>query len=269
MRKRFVIFFLVSLCLIVGARVDALSLEAQSVIESMRLKLNAPTQVEPPAQVCYVPGQELAAAMSRLRQQLYGVDTARTEIAAIPSPEPALITPSAATDYSVGDLLSAALMKVRYSQGRAESLRVVMADIDAEVSVAPSTPDLTTTEIEKPAETDVSAEPSPLIPQVQLTTEIDTQVAKAVAAEKVKAAKSEKKHKKKRANTKAIARKSAPVVEKTVAGKAFSGEASAPSSSASVKVESTSLKTEEDKKFNEFIKKYDFKMPENYRIIVR
>ncbi len=272
MRNRFVIFFLVSLCLMTGIRADALSLEAQSVIESMRAKLNATVPVEDAAPSMYIPGQELASAMTRLRQKLYGIDAANVEVAAIPTTEtptePVIQKTPDVENYSAGELLAAALIKVRHSQGRTESLRVAMADMDSVSEAAPSESAVAplTQQNEKPAETVVATE-TPAAPEVQAAA-VAAPAEKVAPVKTVKKSSSTKKNKKKRSKKQqVIVKKTAPAAEKSVPAEVVAGKAS--TSSADLKSENASSKNEDDKKFNEFIRKYDFKMPENYRIIVR
>ncbi|MDD3148540.1 MAG: hypothetical protein PHD82_14700 [Candidatus Riflebacteria bacterium] len=243
---------------------DALSLEAQAAIEAMRERLNAAAMQQPVVAAvvdAYVPGQQLASAMSRLRQQLYGIDSGSVELAMV---EPVSKKQVDTTDYKAGQMLLAALIKIRHSQGRTESLRVAMADIDSVIEPV-ETASEKPVEVAQTIETPVPApeEPAVVAPvaQEKPAEKIEKNTKKAPA----------KKHKKKKSGksykNQEIAKKAAPAAKKDKQVKVASEKSH--SSSGDLKIENASSKGEDDKQFNEFIKKYDFKMPENYRIIVR
>jgi len=270
MRNR-IIYLLLLLCMIAGGRAEALSLEAQNAIETIRARLNAAAvPVEPVAKTVYIPGRDLADALTRLRQKLHGI-----EVVAEPSPESPVESKNPATDdcssYMVGERLAAALLKVRQSQGRTESLQIAMAGIDKSVSAEPAVESAPAPAVVI-AEPEVSvSEPAPVVdekpatdpqaPGMEITTTPDAAEKVAVSGEKKEndkkvAGKNGKKSKKKRAKKQTrqiVEKKTAPVSEKML--KADKADQKNPE--------------EDDQKFNEFIKKYDFKMPENYRIIVR
>ncbi|HNX74542.1 MAG TPA: hypothetical protein PLM07_18215 [Candidatus Rifleibacterium sp.] len=256
MRNPF-IYLLLFLCLIVGGRADALSLEAQNAIESMRARLNAKVSAaEPVAQTQYIPGQQLAQALGRLRGTLYGIEPASIEVIAAAPVE----APAASDVYVVGDRLAAALVQIRHSQGRTESLQVAMASIDAPVkSPEPAVAEPATEEPTNPevASAQPKSLPVPAEPVIQTAEPIVVASIKTAEPEKapvIKKSSSAKKAKKKRAKKQTTPE---PVLAKE------------PATSSVAKVAKDNNGKEDDKKFNEFIKKYDFKMPENYRIIVR
>ncbi len=258
MRNR-IVYLLLFLCIIAGGRAEALSLEAQNAIETIRAKLNAVEAIAQPAQETgYIPGRELSGALLRLRQKLHGIEIA-TEPVPEATTEDKITTAVDCSSYQIGERLAAALLKVRQSQGRTESLQVAMAGIDTSVSsepdVEPVIPEVSPAEPvvvvdEKP----VAAPPAPEITKTAPDDEKVIATSDKKEIDKKVSRKNGKKSKKKRSkkpNVQVVEKKSGPVSEKT---------AEQPKIAAS---------EEDDQKFNEFIKKYDFKMPENYRIIVR
>ena len=254
------VYLLLFLCIMLTGRADAISIEAQSAIESMRARLNATIAIaEPVPQTEYIPGQQLAQALGRLRGTLYGIEPASLEVVSA-APVEAPATPDV---YIVGAQLAAALVQIRHSQGRTESLQVAMASIDAPVKAtepAESAVAESATQ-ESPAPVVASAQPEslpvPAEPVLQAAEPVVVASIKPAEAEKapvIKKSSSAKKAKKKRAKKQA---KPEPVIARE------------PAAASVAKVANDNNGKEDDQKFNEFIKKYNFKMPENYRIIVR
>lgn len=241
-----------------GTRADALTKEAQGAIEEMRGRLAQQTITAPAVEnTSYVPGRDLALALGRLRQKIYGVDQPETEMA-VAKVEEKLFS----GDYVAGKALAAALVKIRESQGRKESLSIAMADID---KVQPSenavkeeaAPQAVTSQA-------LPIEEKPVVEQAQPKAE-EKKIKKAGKRSSGKKFKKQKKQKKSQPAQSEVVKKAIPApaqADKTVAVK---NDSEKPAES---KEKSVSAKSD-DKAFNDSIKKYDFKMPENYRIIVR
>ena len=255
MKSHYLIYLLVFLCLMAGTRADALTKEAQNAIEEMRARLAQQTAVLPQVESgLYVPGRDLALALGRLRQSVYGVSQPETEVAVAVVEEKL-----PAEDYIAGKDLAVALMKIRESQGRTEPLSIAMADIDrpAEDSVKEETVPITP-QIVAPA---APVEEKPVVEQAKPKAE----EKKMKKAGKRSSGKKIKKHKKSQPAQSEVVKKAVPApaqADKTVAVKSNSEKP------VETKEKSVSAKGD-DKAFNDSIKKYDFKMPENYRIIVR
>lgn len=116
MNKKKTATMLALLSLALTARADAISLESRAVIEEIRNRLN---RIESPASEPeitevvsekYVPGQDLRAALARLRSNLYQVQ--KPEKTA-PMPIRASVTLNFTEDYEPGALLSRSLDKIR------------------------------------------------------------------------------------------------------------------------------------------------------------
>lgn len=244
-----------------GTRADALSKEAQGAIEEMRGRLAQQTITAPAVEnTSYVPGRDLALALGRLRQKIYGADQSGAETAIVKVEEKLL-----SGDYIAGKALAAALVKIRESQGRTESLSIAMADIDR-AQPSESTVKEEPVPTAPPAVTPQAApvEEKPVIEQAQPKTE-EKKLKKAGKRSFGKKFKKQKKQKKSQPVQSEVVKKAIPApaqADKTVAVK---NDSEKPAES---KEKSVSAKND-DKAFNDSIKKYDFKMPENYRIIVR
>lgn len=259
MRSHYFIYLLVFLCLMVGVRADALSLEAQNAIEAMRARLNSSAVTEEvKAEPVYIPGRELAAALARLRNKMHGLED--ENIAVADAGVSVVAQPSDVSDYQVGRPLAQALMKIRESQGRSESLRAVMSILEERNEDAIVFEDPVSEIFKQPARVekveDKAKTKSPSVKAKKKT----TRKAVARASKKVKPANKEQKP----ARASSIAKKAVPAPAK--ADKKVASE------KALEKADENKPKTvvkNDDKDFNETIKKYDFKMPENYRIIVR
>lgn len=261
MKSHYLIYLLVFLCLMAGTRADALSKEAQGAIEEMRGRLAQQTITAPAVEnTSYVPGRDLALALGRLRQKIYGADQSGAETAIVKVEEKLL-----SGDYIAGKALAAALVKIRESQGRTESLSIAMADIDR-AQPSESTVKEEPVPTAPPAVTPQAApvEEKPVIEQAQPKTE-EKKLKKAGKRSFGKKFKKQKKQKKSQPVQSEVVKKAIPApaqADKTVAVK---NDSEKPAES---KEKSVSAKND-DKAFNDSIKKYDFKMPENYRIIVR
>ena len=261
MKSHYLIYLLVFLCLMADTRADALTKEAQSAIEEMRGRLTQQTVSAPAVEnTSYVPGRDLALALGRLRQKVYGVDQPGAEVV-IAKVEEKLLS----GDYVAGKALAAALVKIRESQGRKESLSIAMADIDkiqpsesaVKEETAPAVPQVTASQA-------APVEEKPVIEQAQPKAE-EKKLKKAGKRSSGKKFKKQKKQKKSQPAQSEVVKKAVPApaqADKTVT---VNNDSEKPAES---KEKSVSAKGD-DKAFNDSIKKYDFKMPENYRIIVR
>lgn len=288
MKSSSIIKVFVILCLLVAVRADALTLEARTAIEDMRSRLSsnagsADVMAAPPP---YIPGKDLQAAMASLRKQFYGIDTEQITLSINASPvaEPTPVTKPVILDepYVPGNLLSFALLKIRQQRGESGSLVSEKSseslDEPIPAAVATSNPvsvnSPTSVEVAVPT-SPVETTPVPVLVEVStpLTVTAPVEAASSVAAmnsddlleasekateaaEPVKAVVKIKKEKSETVKKSAGKKKRQETVEKVT-----------PKSTAEEGKTETSKP--EDQEFNEFIRKYDFKMPENYRIIVR
>lgn len=254
MRSRYFIYLLMFLCLMVGARADALSLEAQKAIEDMRARLNSsPAKEDIKAEPVYIPGQELAAALARLKNKIHGIET--ESFVVVDNSVAAPVVPADSSDYPVGKQLASALMKIRESQGRSESLRVVMSILEERNDDKGIIIEDPVSEIFKQPTKNEKVESRPEVkPRFKPAKKLKKSVAKVVKSKPVK----------KPARESTVVKKAEPAparADKKVASEKTSEKLSESKTKTVVK--------SDDKDFNETIKKYDFKMPENYRIIVR
>jgi len=261
MKSHYLIYLLVFLCLMAGTRVDALTKEAQSAIEEMRGRLTQQAVIVSAVEgVSYIPGRDLALALQRLRQKVYGVDTPMVDTAV------AMVTEKAsAEDYIAGKELASALIKIRASQGRTEPLSIAMADIDRVMPSANAVKEEKAAIIPPVASAQTAAaEDKPVIEQSQPKAEEKT-TKKAGKRSSGKKFKKQKKQKKSQPVQSEVVKKAVPAPAQADRTVAVTNDSDKP---VEAKEKSVSAKGD-DKAFNDSIKKYDFKMPENYRIIVR
>ncbi len=261
MKSHYLIYLLVFLCLMAGTRADALSKEAQVAIEEMRGRLAQQVAVAPAVEsTSYIPGRDLALALGRLRQRVYGADQSVPETVVAK-----VVENSSYEDYIAGKALAAALIKIRESQGRTEPLSIAMADIDkmqpSENAVKEETTPIAPQAVAPQA---APVEEKPVVEQAQPKVE-EKKIKKTGKRSSGKKYKKQKKQKKSQPAQSEVVKKAVPApaqADKTVTVK---NESEKP---VETKEKSASAKGD-DKAFNDSIKKYDFKMPVNYRIIVR
>ncbi len=260
MKSHYLIYLLVFLCLMAGTRAEALSKEAQSAIEGMRERLTSHEVTAPAVEnTHYTPGRDLAQALARLRQKIHGTDLPVAETIVAKADEKI-----AAEDYVAGKRLAAALLKIRESQGRTEPLSIAMADMDKVQPAENTVKEETQTAPQVVASQAAPVEEKPVVEQSEPKAE-EKKIKNAGKRSSGKKSKKQKKQKKAQPAQSEIVKKAVPApaqADKTVAVK---NDSEKPAES---KEKSVSAKGD-DKAFNDSIKKYDFKMPENYRIIVR
>lgn len=248
------------------AQADALTLEAQKAIEEMRARLNAGEQVADASMKLpeYIPGAELASAMNRLRQRLYGIDA--TQIAVIAPEKTVETAPEAApvedlSAYIPGTLLAKAMEKIRTSQGTDNVQIAAVVEQPAAVQTveeAPVAPENTPeTKAEPVVEAPVAAEP--VVVETPAAKAEPVEAVKPVNEKKQKKSQTGKKSSNKKKKGQTVVKKTSQVVSEAASQKSIDKTRNAKDETA----------RPEDQEFNEFIRKYDFKMPENYRIIVR
>lgn len=279
MKSSSIITFFIIMCLLVSGRADALTLEARAAIEEMRSKLTVnPSPVEQRIELTdYIPGKDLEAALTRLRQQFYGIDTTHLAVAIVADPgagnsrkveqvtvvEKVLVEEQASVDYIPGSLLSSALAKIRYQQGR-DGKPLLDSAINSAVEMSPAQDVSPVLDPVAAPATDVATS-TDIIPEPARNSDDLLEAAeKAVeVAEPVKPIKPSIEKKQEKAET--VKKSAGKKKRQELIEKAKPVEPAVKED----KVGADLPDKPEDQEFNEFIRRYDFKMPENYRIIVR
>jgi len=235
------IFVLTTVILLLGARVDAaLSLEARAAIEEMRARVNHSLQTDEsdPSDDRYVPGRELKSVLARYRTRIYGTPDATDGSLAhwrVSVPE----TRQPSTDYQPGAMLEKALTNYRTQRTVFTLVKVMKAkeaaahDESNQESVPVSESEHARDPQEKLPESAHSARGSVTVSSSELLTQSQTALDESVET----------------------------------APKSSSGykQSSASATNSESSLESASEKVSDESE----VQKYEFKMPRNYRIIVK
>ncbi len=212
---------------------DALSLEAKAAIEDLRIKLeNKQTEVDvAPEMVAYRPGDSLRAALRRLRKTIHSDEKKIIEEKKNFS-GPTVITQVSFLDegYKVGNLLAPKIEKLR--------------KLRQNNSIAPT------------EQVVLMDEDTVQLTEKTITEEKQSLNNSETSEKEVKSEKVEKTEKLVRLENKASNSK----IESLKKSILNTEENSLPKRPG---------KSSQDKEFNADIRRYEFKMPENYRIIVR
>jgi hypothetical protein len=233
------IFLITAVVLFLGARVDAaLSLEARAAIEEMRARVNNSLQTadNEPAEDKYVPGRELQTVLARYRSRVYGSPDSTDSALAhwrVSAPESRLVS----ADYQPGAMLEKALVNYR-TQRTVFSLVKVMKAKEASAADDHAADDHPSDGVAHSADKKAqlpSTEHSAVTPVTVSSSELLTQ-SKTALNESVETAPQ---------STVDSAKSSASTTEKSL--------------------ESVSENDTDDAE----VQKYEFKMPRNYRILVK
>jgi len=230
------IFLITAVVLFLGARVDAaLSLEARAAIEEMRTRVNNSLQAADTeaADDKYVPGRELQTVLARYRARVYGSSDSTDSALAhwrVSAPESRQVS----TDYQPGAMLEKALVNYR-TQRTVFSLVKVMKAKEASAADDHASDDAAEHSTDKKAKLP-STEHSASRPVTVSSSELLTQSKTALNES----------------------------VENATQSSAGSMQSSATTNEAS-SIESVSDNSNDDAE----IQKYEFKMPRNYRILVK
>jgi hypothetical protein len=236
-----IIIILTAVILFFGARIDAaLSLEALAAIDEMRARANQSIQTTDDESVSdqYVPGQELRSVLARYRVRVYGAPDATDnslEHWRVSVPEPSQVS----SDYEAGAMLAKALDNYRTQRKVFNLVKVMKAreattndDQDSEEPSAASVDNAT-----GKTESSTSTERSAAMPVTVSSSELLTQ-SKAALDESV--------------------------ADASHSSSGYSKAASSSTNTASA-LESASGNDIDDTE----VQKYEFKMPRNYRIMVK
>ncbi|NCB40322.1 MAG: hypothetical protein EOM80_16305 [Erysipelotrichia bacterium] len=240
--RHFIIKAFVCFALLLAARADALSTEALAAIDEMRVRINTVAiSKESPDDAesgLYIPGMELKAALSRMRAGIYGTNVPDRFVE--PDSAQRISSDSGTMPYQPGAMLQKALGRLR--AGRVDYMPPI--DKDTVLDRPAFTPEVLQPPPAQPAEPESAKNGS-----YELLENADAALADISNPEEIPVTKEK---------TEAVPAR---------AGKKASG-ASSPKTASPVTEEKTG-RAPEDQEFNDFIRRYDFKMPDNYRIIVR
>lgn len=236
MKNSRLIFLITAVVLFLGARVDAaLSLEARAAIEEMRTRVNSSLQVADTeaADDKYIPGRELQTVLARYRARVYGSsDSTDTTLAhwRVSVPESRQVS----ADYQPGAMLEKALVNYR-TQRTVFSLVKVMKAKEASAADDHVSDDVAEHSADKKAK----------LPSAEHLTSRPVTVSSSELLTQSKTALNES-------------------VENAPQSSAGSVQSSARTNEAS-SIESASDNSNDDAE----VQKYEFKMPRNYRILVK
>lgn len=241
-RSKLIVIVVVAVMFLVGARVDAaLSLEARAAIEEIRARVNESEQAIVQTRLDdsqYVPGRELNAVLCKYRARIYGnSDATANELAhwRVSVQKPATVD---AATYQPGTMLAQALNNYRAQRKVFDLVKVMKArEIDDR-------------EIEEPKKSTgvypLEEDPLTLSEKVSIksasSSELMTQADVALKA--------------------SLKEKLQTSSQSSVSGRM----ASSSSDSADAVIESSSPDVAD---VSTEVQKYEFKMPRNYRIIVK
>lgn len=248
MNKKKTATILALLSLALTARAEAISLESRAVIEEIRNRLNkiespvSEPEINEVVSEKYVPGQDLRAALARLRSNLYQAQRPEKPAA---MPVRAAVTLSFADDYEPGALLGRSLDKIRSQREINRMIKLINA-----VKSMPKLPPVPDS-VQIPDKAD-SEEP------VEKSTKETNEEPLADYVEKVPASDNRK-------NSSAELLRQ---VRMKLDRRLVHDDRIMKDSESETPVEPVKAKREEEE-LNSEISTYEFKMPSNYRIIVR
>lgn len=258
MNKRKIGKVLVVLSLAMAAKAEAISLESKTVIEEIRTRLNKVVEIpvtEPEVIAVksdeYIPGQDLKNALTRLRSGLYG-SAGQDKNPALPVR--ASVTVNLESDYQPGALLSRSLDKIRSQREIARMIKLINA-----VKTVPQFPPMVKTHAPTPR-----PEPETVVDAAPPVDVIEPSAADASPVSETESFQSEPAVVDRKNSSAELLREVRLKLDRKLSHEKAETAKDEPEADAEIPAAK-----KEDEDINSEISTFEFKMPANYRIIVR